>query len=295
MKNIFYYLVFILISLNGYCQNKRYTKIDTTYNGFKVAYYSNKNLKSKIEFKKGRPNGLAQMYNENGKLSETGTFVNGRWVGNYQLYYDNGQVMHSFNFDKEGKRIGFQRYFHKNGILAVVGNFYNGKEDGFILEFSDVGQLIQSKLFNDGREQPHDSAQQKKYSELLESMVSFVKNENEIVLNARKLKKAEEEIEIRKQELLRQKLIRNSFLVGTLLLLIFLFFVFISLQKNIRQRKTITEKHTEIEAQKKVIEEKQKDIIDSIKYARRIQHSLLPTEKYISKNLTILQVKKPDR
>ncbi len=47
-----------------------------------------------------------------------------------------------------------------------------------------------------------------------------------------------------------------------------------------------------IEGQKRVIEEKQKDIIDSITYAGRIQKSLLPTEKYIDKNLTGLQDKK---
>jgi hypothetical protein len=48
-----------------------------------------------------------------------------------------------------------------------------------------------------------------------------------------------------------------------------------------------------IEEQKRVIEEKQKDIIDSITYAGKIQKSLLPTEKYIDKNLTVLQDQKP--
>jgi len=40
-----------------------------------------------------------------------------------------------------------------------------------------------------------------------------------------------------------------------------------------------------IEQQKKVVEEHQKEILDSIYYARRIQRSLLPTEKYILKHL----------
>ena len=42
---------------------------------------------------------------------------------------------------------------------------------------------------------------------------------------------------------------------------------------------------TEIENQKQKVEAKQKEIIDSIKYAKRIQVSLLPTEKYIDKTL----------
>jgi hypothetical protein len=41
--------------------------------------------------------------------------------------------------------------------------------------------------------------------------------------------------------------------------------------------------------QKKEVEEKQKEIIDSIRYARRIQHSLLPTEKYLDKQLNKLK------
>lgn len=46
-----------------------------------------------------------------------------------------------------------------------------------------------------------------------------------------------------------------------------------------------------IHSQKVIVEEHQKEIIDSITYARRIQQSLLPTEKYIEKNLTRLKNK----
>ena len=45
----------------------------------------------------------------------------------------------------------------------------------------------------------------------------------------------------------------------------------------------------EIESQHKILEEKQKEIIDSITYARRIQKSLLPTEKYIDNSLKRLK------
>jgi tetratricopeptide (TPR) repeat protein len=40
-----------------------------------------------------------------------------------------------------------------------------------------------------------------------------------------------------------------------------------------------------IEHQKDLVEEKQREILDSIRYAKRIQKSLLPTERYIQKNL----------
>ncbi len=44
-----------------------------------------------------------------------------------------------------------------------------------------------------------------------------------------------------------------------------------------------------MEKQKDIIEEKNKDITDSIVYAQRIQQSLLPTEKYIEKNMDRLR------
>lgn len=46
-----------------------------------------------------------------------------------------------------------------------------------------------------------------------------------------------------------------------------------------------------IEAQKQLVEEKQREILDSIHYAKRIQQSLLPTHKYIRARLDRLQQK----
>ncbi|MBA2610511.1 MAG: tetratricopeptide repeat protein [Bacteroidetes bacterium] len=68
-----------------------------------------------------------------------------------------------------------------------------------------------------------------------------------------------------------QKIIIASVLAGLILVIVFALFVFRSLK--------IT-RH-----QKIIIEEKHKEILDSIHYAKRIQTSLLPTEKYIDKNL----------
>jgi hypothetical protein len=48
----------------------------------------------------------------------------------------------------------------------------------------------------------------------------------------------------------------------------------------------------QLSEQKKIIEEKQKEIIDSFRYARRIQRSLLANEKYIEKTVQRLKPKK---
>jgi hypothetical protein len=60
--------------------------------------------------------------------------------------------------------------------------------------------------------------------------------------------------------------------------LLFAGFIFRSLRITRKQKQII-------EQQKHLVEEKQKEILDSIHYARRIQTALLPTDKYIEKSL----------
>ncbi len=71
---------------------------------------------------------------------------------------------------------------------------------------------------------------------------------------------------------------RYALYVGLSLLLVFGGFMF--------NRFKVTQKQKNIiEEQKLFVENKQREIMDSIYYARRIQQSLLPSENYISKNM----------
>lgn len=115
-----------------------------------VEYYCNANMKNKLTFLNGKPDGYAQMFHENGKISEEGNWKNNRWVGNYKLYYDNGQIQHEFIFSPTGKREGPQKYFYDNGQLAIEGNFSNGKESGIIKEYYENGDQKAEKNFADG-------------------------------------------------------------------------------------------------------------------------------------------------
>jgi hypothetical protein len=47
----------------------------------------------------------------------------------------------------------------------------------------------------------------------------------------------------------------------------------------------IKKKNIEIAKQKQKVEEKQKEILDSIRYAKRIQDAMLPRESHIDKTL----------
>lgn len=87
----------------------------------------------------------------------------------------------------------------------------------------------------------------------------------------------------------KQKLIIWSVVAGLLIVLVFSGFIFRSLQITRKQKKTIEIQKEEVELSKIVIEEKNKDITDSIQYAKRIQQSLMPTEKYIERSMKRLK------
>ena len=98
--------------------------------------------------------------------------------------------------------------------------------------------------------------------------------------------KAEQEKKnvVQQEEKRKQRIILFSVSVFLLLTVLFAWFIY----KGYRQKKKA---NVEISLQKQIIEEKQKDILDSIHYARRIQRSLLPTESYINKNINRLNRK----
>lgn len=80
----------------------------------------------------------------------------------------------------------------------------------------------------------------------------------------------------------RQKLILWG--VSAILVLVLVFAVF-AYRSYLRKQKD----HAEMAIQKHIIEEKQKEILSSIHYAKRIQKVLLPQDKYIEKNISRLK------
>lgn len=86
--------------------------------------------------------------------------------------------------------------------------------------------------------------------------------------------KAEEEKKV-------QTIIIYTISIGLVMMIALAGFIFKNLQVNKRMNKIISE-------QKHLVEEKQKEILDSIHYAKRIQTALLTSEKYIDRSLNKL-------
>ncbi|MBA3665353.1 MAG: tetratricopeptide repeat protein [Bacteroidetes bacterium] len=69
------------------------------------------------------------------------------------------------------------------------------------------------------------------------------------------------------------------------LVIVLAFIIFRSLRINQHKNKIISHQKEVVEKQKEFVEEKQKEILDSIHYAKRIQTALITSEKYIARHL----------
>jgi tetratricopeptide (TPR) repeat protein len=90
----------------------------------------------------------------------------------------------------------------------------------------------------------------------------------------------------------KQRIVIWSTIGGLLLVLIFAGFIFRSLRVTRKQKEIIEIKNIEtekqkalIEQQKIIVEEKNKDILDSINYAKRLQDAILPPLSLVKQNL----------
>jgi len=86
------------------------------------------------------------------------------------------------------------------------------------------------------------------------------------------------ELELGAEREKMQKYVSYSIAGGLLLVLVFAIFIYNRFQLTSKQKAIIEE-------QKIIVEHKQKETMDSIHYAQRIQNSILPSEKYIDRTL----------
>ncbi len=88
---------------------------------------------------------------------------------------------------------------------------------------------------------------------------------------------------IAKEKLAQKEAERNYFIVGFILVLILALFILRGFRQKQKANILISKQKAEVELKNEIIEEKQKEILDSIRYARRIQVAQLPNSNYISK------------
>lgn len=120
--------------------------------------------------------------------------------------------------------------------------------------------------------------------QLLENVkaIEQMKFQNQLIQNQLELE--QKEIEIRNSELENERLIRQGLIAGIVMVLILVFLMFNLYRVNRRSNLELSKRNQEILAQKEEIENKQaeitaknRQITDSISYAKRIQDASLPS------------------
>lgn len=269
--------------------------------GFKVAFeYLEKALVLQKEI--NDKEGIANSYNnigwlleEQSKLKEALTY--------YTMAYDMLQTI-------DDKSVLVSTTINIGTLQLKLGNISEAKKFAelgydlakrikYIDELSDAANLLsdvykQKKMYKEALEM-HEYFIKMRDSALNEStktatMQMQVKYEYGKKAAADSVKNSEEQrvkdAEIRAQKsALKQEQTLKYVLYGGLAL-----FVLISLYVYNRF-KSSQEKNRIIALQKQIVDEKQKEVMDSIMYAKRIQDSLLPSEKSIERNLKRLKHK----
>jgi serine phosphatase RsbU (regulator of sigma subunit)/uncharacterized protein HemY len=121
-------------------------------------------------------------------------------------------------------------------------------------------------LYSSTKDSLYNESQIKKF----ESAIYAGKEEGLKAEQFAKEKVFKAEQERKEEEIKRQKTTRNFFIIGFILIGLLAFVIYRSLQQNKKDKAIIQE-------QKKMVEERQKEMKDSITYAKRLQEAILPS------------------
>ncbi len=181
---------------------------------------------------------------------------------------------------KYAKEIGFTETIRASSDLAYR---ILKKKNDFKLSFEMYELYIQMRdSVNSEQNKKASIKTQLKYEYEKQAAADSVKNAEE-----QKVKDAQ--LNAQSASLKQEKTQRYALYGGLILVIGFLGFVFNRFRVTQKQKKIIEEqKHLVDEAFEK-LHEKNKEVMDSIYYARRIQRALITSERYIARNLRDLR------
>jgi tetratricopeptide (TPR) repeat protein len=196
-------------------------------------------------------------------------------IGN--IYYLKGEFKKALEFvlrsTEENKKIGYAE--NAKGSAQLLYRIYTSLNDtkNALLNY-EVFILMRDSI-NNQETRKASIRSQLKYEYEKKSAADSVKVVEEKKITTLQLKQEENQ--------------RYFLYAGLLLTLLFGIFMFNRFRTIKKQKNIINAQKTIVEKQKYLVEEKQKEIMDSIRYAKRIQTSLLPTHTYIQRQLNILK------
>ncbi len=184
------------------------------------------------------------------------------------------------------------------GNMMIKNNLLLFNSEIQRLEHNQTVELLKGVELENARQQ--DSLRRK--AELLNLQESQLKDQNDALsVQETKLKNQEWELIFNEKKILQQRKtlsiqvskIQNQYVIISLFLVVVLLLVLVlvlsvvgrSLRITRRQKNIIELQKNEVYRQKEIVDSHQKEIIDSIRYAKRIQNAMLKEQEHVSLHL----------
>ena len=187
-------------------------------------------------------------------------------------------------------------YYKKNELDKAINYFNTSLKLGIKRKAWDNIQenaLKLSEVYEKNKNLAEALSTYKLFSQYKDSVIN--KDRNKAIAEAEskfESEKKEQQLKLKNAELQTSQLKvnqRNNLIyVFVLVLLVFIVLLFLVYKQFMQKKKAnflLTHKNFQIEKQKALIEEKNKDIIDSINYAKHIQQAIIPSQKKVKQHL----------
>jgi serine phosphatase RsbU (regulator of sigma subunit) len=188
------------------------------------------------------------------------------------VYKKTGNNELSLEYGKEaleiGKKIGYPDIIRRAAFL-LYGTYKQENKTGEALEMHELYIQMRDSTLSD---QTRKAGLKKQY-------------QYEFDLKEKELKSEQEKREILySNEIKRQKIIFNASLIGGIIFLVFSIVLYKRFMLTRKQKGIIEVQKVEMDKAFSALHEKNKEVMDSIYYARRIQNALLTSEDYVNKH-----------
>jgi len=268
-------------------QNDVFTAIDCFTKSLKLYQQQKSKLGESYSL-----NYLAEVYANQKKYTEAINFLNKALALRQELADTVAMAINLVNLGEvylqQGNESKALFYFNESAQLAKKTNYsdllkhcykmisdIHLKEKNFekAFAFFALHTAIKDSLYNESNSRIIQETEAKYQNEKKQLQIDNLNKENEI-----------KEVKLEQQSAKTRNL---YFIAGFLLVIVF--GVFVGYRNKQKANQLISEQKREVEKQKAIIEQKQKEVLDSIHYAKRIQQSLLPNEKYLEKTFNRLK------
>lgn len=168
--------------------------------------------------------------------------------------------------------------FEKAKDMVYISNCHYGLSDAYYAVGDSKNAMEHYRTYIAIRDSTQNIEQAK---EITRKELLFTMEKEQLADSLRQEQKVRE-LQIISNEKVKQQRIYTFAGLGGFILMLALAIVLLRSNRNKQKaNEAIAEQKLQVELQKDIIEEKQREIIDSLRYAKRIQQTHLPTERYI--------------